>query len=125
MTDRNDHDDALLNAAFSAARAEARQPPSADLMARVLADAERSVPRSVAARSVVSPARRRSGWREFIALIGGWPALGGLATAAATGFWIGFAPPATFEGLDEQLFGPAAALTGALPSYDLAEFGEG
>ena len=31
--------------------------------------------------------------RGVIAAIGGWPALGGLATASAAGLWIGLAPP--------------------------------
>jgi len=31
--------------------------------------------------------------RGVIAAIGGWPAVGGLATASAAGLWIGLAPP--------------------------------
>lgn len=36
---------------------------------------------------------RRAGWRDWVDLLGGWPALGGMATACAVGLWIGLAPP--------------------------------
>ncbi len=31
---------------------------------------------------------------QIMTLLGGWPAIGGLATACAAGIWLGFAPPA-------------------------------
>lgn len=33
-------------------------------------------------------------WAQILAGLGGWPVMGGLATACAAGVWIGLAPPA-------------------------------
>lgn len=60
-------------------------PPG--LAARVLADAEQVQPRQQVRRK---PAGRRS----FLAALGGWQAMGGLALASCAGFWIGINPPA-------------------------------
>ncbi|MEL7026010.1 MAG: hypothetical protein AAGO57_02105 [Pseudomonadota bacterium] len=83
MSDLKKETDAL-DAFFDAARAE----PSADLMARVLADADAVQP------VVAAPARRpeREGW---FSIFGGWPALAGLATATVAGIGIGIADPTT------------------------------
>ncbi len=54
--------------------------PSAALMGRVLADAERWRPRR--------PAERL---RAALALLGGWPALGAMSASALAGVWIGLA----------------------------------
>ncbi len=92
-----------------------------DLMARVLADAARTLPVPLplpvqtrpqtqpVAQPVRHPAdlrprrgaglRRRAGGTGSItglnirAQIGGWPAISGLAAACALGVWLGFAPP--------------------------------
>lgn len=34
-----------------------------------------------------------SRWAQFKNLLGGWPGIGGLATACAAGVWIGVSPP--------------------------------
>ncbi len=57
---------------------------------RILADADRVQAGRVAARVAV-PAQGI--WSQFLGVLGGWPALGGLATACAAGIWIGLAPP--------------------------------
>lgn len=57
--------------------------PSPDLMARVLADAEAHLPPPGGV-----PARV-PWWRQMVADIGGWGAVGGLVAATATGFVIG------------------------------------
>ena len=91
MTQKTEMDQEL-DALFSAARADAPEP-SQELMARVLAQA-------VAAQPQPQPVRgmHRRGWRARLAdlhqALGGWPAMGGLATACAAGVWLGFAPPA-------------------------------
>ncbi|WP_246175755.1 hypothetical protein [Roseovarius bejariae] len=87
MTD-DDRQETRLEAAFEAARA-ARPEPSAELMARVLADAE-------AAQAGFAPApapRPRSGYlRQFFETLGGWPAMAGLTAAGVAGIWLGVSP---------------------------------
>ena len=112
MTDSVDH---LL--------AQARQAEVAvteDLMARVLADAAREQARHL---SVTVPRRRPGpfGWVE--ALIGGWPALGGVLAAGLAGLWVGMVPPAGIESLAADLFGTTQPVT-FLPEPDLSIFEE-
>ncbi|SEL10114.1 hypothetical protein SAMN05443999_103303 [Roseovarius azorensis] len=101
-----------LEAYFDAARAE-RAAPSADLMARIIADAQAV---QMAARSP-APRRRAGLGEQFYRLIGGWPAMAGLATAAVAGVWLGTSLP-------EGLLGPgeAAYLVDVTPelAFDLA-----
>ncbi len=87
----NDTEDSILEAHFAAARRVDADLP-AGLAARMLADADRVQ----AARQEVGREARADGaglWRQFLALLGGWPAMGGLATACAAGVWLGIAPP--------------------------------
>ncbi|MFP4274181.1 MAG: hypothetical protein ACLFRU_04075, partial [Paracoccaceae bacterium] len=76
-TERNEID-GLLEAHFAAAR-QAR-PPEA-LLARVLADAEAMRPVGGAAKVAPHPAVRGGALARLRALLGGWPALAGLAAA--------------------------------------------
>lgn len=71
----------MLESLFEDARATPPAVPSA-LMDRILKDAAAEQP---------TPGPR--GWRGLWHAIGGGPALGGLVTATAVGFWIGVAPP--------------------------------
>ena len=83
MTD-NEPDRTGLNVYLDAARAR-RAAPSSDLLARIMADAQ-----AVQAAADLRPAPLRAGLAEqFYRLLGGWPAFAGLATAAATGVWLG------------------------------------
>lgn len=78
MTQSKPPFDDPLEAAF----AEARQtmPPLPDgLMARVLADAAAEVPRPI----------RQPLWRQVFGILGGWPAVAGLAMTACVGIWVG------------------------------------
>lgn len=79
---------AELEVFFAAARDEGPEP-SAALLARVLADAQ------AGQRVIVSaPARARRSWlRQLIAVLGGWPAVTGLAAAMGAGVIIGAMPP--------------------------------
>lgn len=128
MADDRDHDLDLLEAAFGAARAAARGPVPDALMARVLADAGTARSPTVPASA---PAPRWRGLRALVTAFGGWPALGGLATATVAGFWLGFAPPAPVE----EMLAPGLARAGLavsedgdlsdwLPAYDLALLAE-
>jgi hypothetical protein len=87
MTDKTP-DDSGIEIFFEAARA-APEPASPALMARILADAE-----AVQAASRKTPAPRRAGLVEYLyRLLGGWPAMAGLATAAVAGLWLGASLP--------------------------------
>lgn len=93
-----------LDHLFLAARATGA-PPSAALMARILADAAAVQPRAPA----VTP--RRPGLRlsALIAALGGVGALTALATAAVAGLWIGLAPPAAVDDFAATLWTSAEA----------------
>lgn len=106
--------DALLDEAAS-------QMPKvpAHLMAAVMHDAARLQPTTA---QVAPP---RSLWDSFLDLIGGWPAMGGLAAAGLAGVWIGFAPPATLEAATVQILGAPQTIDlfgrDALSSFDVSE----
>lgn len=87
MTEK-DTDDKMLDALFDAAREDAAATPSASLMARVLEDASALQP---SAEPGAVQGRRDGFWRALLRNLGGWPSVGGLATAAVAGLWIGIA----------------------------------
>lgn len=88
--DENGRDDAMLDEVFAAGRADA-PVPSADLLARIMADADGV---AEGREALTEPRRKRRSWIAGIAaVVGGWPALAGMATAAAAGVWIGAAQP--------------------------------
>jgi hypothetical protein len=117
-----------LDVFFAAARAAAPQP-SAALRAAVEDDAAATLAAGLAARDSLVPAQpvaavrgagRREGGRgggwlaELWRLLGGWPGLGAMSAAAATGLWVGLAAPAAL------LPGPfSAAAEGTLYASDL------
>ena len=99
------------------AGAKAGDPvPSAALMARVLADATRLQP------ALAAPPRRpavRGFFASLIAAIGGGGALAGLATATATGLWIGVAQPAPFAVLTGAIWaGPEDVSVDLIPDLE-------
>jgi len=95
-SDEDKREEAALAPFFEAAR-EAAPEPSAQLLARVLADAGAVQDRRAAA---ARPATVRAGLRTRIARgLGGWPAMAGLAAAGLAGLWIGLALPTTLPGL--------------------------
>ena len=102
--------DQELDAVFATA---SESPPDAAiaLMQRVMADAE-----AVAdARDLTTDKAPRAGvFKSILSAIGGWPAVGGLATATVAGIWLGFSPPAAVDDLT------AGYLTGS--DYDLTDF---
>lgn len=127
-----DRDDTALAALFAAARAETPAPGS-DLMARVLADALEAQAGFAPGRGGIpvplsSPVPAQSRWRQLVAALGGWPALGGLAMAGLAGLWIGVSPPQALVGLPlTGVSGAAADLTDFFPvdGLDFAGFEEG
>jgi hypothetical protein len=77
--------DPLLDDHFAAARAKSPAPDDA-FLARLEADARQMQP--------APPRPTASGrLRQLVEVLGGWPAMGGLATASLVGLWIGVASP--------------------------------
>lgn len=109
--------DAELDALFEAGR-ERRAAPSAALMARVMEDA------MAEARAAPVPVARGRGPRRarlagLVAALGGWPALGGLATAGLVGVWIGYAAPGGFDAVTATMLGSGGyEVSDMLPSLD-------
>lgn len=85
-------EEGALRSLFDAERQDAPLP-SGEWMARMEAMAldEQPAPRPVA-KAQAAP-RRRTGWREALRALGGWPSMAGLAAACAAGVWIGVASP--------------------------------
>lgn len=90
--------------------ADARLP--AGLTARIIADAARVQDDWKQAAYRDAPAARVPFWRQFLSVLGGAPALGGLVAACATGIWLGAAPPQGFDPL-----GSVVSTTSALTVY--------
>ncbi|MDU9007145.1 hypothetical protein [Sedimentitalea todarodis] len=87
MTD-TDKEMIELDVFFEAARRETAEVPDG-LADRIVADADR-----VRQSWSVSAQKLRPGiLRQLYDMLGGWPAMGGLATACAAGVWLGFSPP--------------------------------
>lgn len=107
-----DKDMDALDDLFAQARAD--QPaPSDALLARIAADA-------VTWQPDPAPAPRRSLLAEFFETLGGWPALGGLATATVAGVYLGFVQP---ELLSTTGAAPAATETTGEDLADAFSFG--
>jgi hypothetical protein len=70
-------------------------PAGDDLVARILAGAAAEV--RAAPRQPAAPARRGV-MATLVGLIGGWPAMAGMASAAAAGVWLGFSSPDLVDG---------------------------
>ncbi|MBR9652867.1 hypothetical protein [Thalassovita aquimarina] len=111
-----------LDIFFDAARRQVPDP-SPDFMQRVLDDAL-AEQRRLAGRK----APRRAGpgrLRQFVAAIGGWPAVAGLATASVAGLWIGVNPPSAVSMTAEAYLnsGADAYLVDLAPDFqfDVAE----
>ncbi|MDT8326342.1 MAG: hypothetical protein RQ750_03005 [Roseovarius sp.] len=104
-----------LEVFFDAARRHGAEP-SAALMARIGEDAQ--AVQALAQRPAPQPTRRSTLSSQLYRLLGGWPAVAGLATAAVAGVWLGISLP---EGLllDE---GESVYLVDVAPelAFDLA-----
>lgn len=97
--------DSELDNLFASARAETVAPSDA-LLARIVADA------GAVGDARVLPAQPVLGfWQTLRAVIGGWPALGGMATATLAGVWIGFAPPPVIDALATTVWGETTTIS--------------
>lgn len=99
-----------LDDLFAAMRAKA-PVPSADLIARVLADAAALQPQPV---TVARPAGRRGLFAAVAALFGGGPVLAGMGSAAVAGLLLGFVQPAPVSALTAMMEGTTTTATSAL-----------
>lgn len=116
-------DDAMLAAFFSAGMGLAA-PPDAVLLARILdaglaeqaAIARLREPLARGSTTAAAP-RRFAGW---LAGLGGWGAVTGLATATAAGLWLGFSPPTGLAGLADGVLGTSlSGSSGTIDQVDL------
>ncbi len=105
-------DTEMLETLFQDAR---RTPPDLPegLMDRIMADA-----------LAQQPAAGPRGWRAIWLAIGGAPAVGGLVTATAVGFWIGVAPPSNLPDIAAQIItGTTLATLDEGSAPELSAFG--
>lgn len=116
MTDNAKGED-RLESLFVAARSAAPEPSDA-LMARVMAAAQAEI------RMRATPARDPL-MARILAAIGGWGGIGGLATAACAGLWIGFVGGVGLDGLTSGLTGTNAASVELLPEAEVSAFLDG
>lgn len=103
---KENRDVSALDPYFRSARQDMPEV-SPDLFARIMGDAE-SVQAELIRTSASRPSRtiRRPGfWAALVAAIGGWPAVGGLATAGIAGLWLGLDPPETLQQEMALVFG--------------------
>ena len=114
----HDPKDDFLDDLFAQARASEVLPSDA-LMARVLADADAQL------RPEIAPdiAPEHGAFYGFLQMIGGWPALSGVAAAGVAGLWVGLAPPSTVEGWVADLIGTTTQVA-LMPDFDGFEFSE-
>jgi len=134
MTEMQEHDDGLA-VFFTAARAAAPEP-SGQFLTRLIAQGEAvQAERLSAALAPPRPAGRVARGGLFAALaaaLGGWGAMGGMVTAAATGLWIGFAGSETMlqaVGLEAtgtaQVTASSTAASAFLPEADILALATG
>lgn len=112
------HDDDLgldLDELFADAKAK-RPAVDERLTARIIADAQSNQPGEV---GFTLQHRTQGPFARLLEALGGWPALGGLVTAAVTGIYIGFAQPSFLTGAGEDLSEPGFATSSFLPGDDM------
>lgn len=107
--DKTELNDFELDEVFAAARREA-PAVSEDFMARIVADAFK-VQDEFSAPAVETEDERLSLFEMLWDMLGGWAGAGGLVAAAATGLWIGIAPPNALSLIDEAIWGSSVDLT--------------
>jgi len=110
MNDKTQLKDFELDDLFETARNTA-PVPSADLVARMMADADAELSANARAKSSSVPVKRGL-FAGILTGIGGWPAVAGLATATVAGVMIGAATPDTLDALDNLSGGYLASVTG-------------
>lgn len=126
MTDKHEFTEDGLETLFAAERAQS-PVPSADLLGRIMADAQTQAQTQAQAQAgPVATAPQRGVFANLLQPIGGWPSLAGMATAGVVGVWIGFSQPAGLDMVAEQLMGTADSdyLVDLVPAFN-TDFEEG
>ncbi len=110
-----------LDDLFAAGRAETPAPSEA-LMARIRADGQALQPEAQGLAVAARAPEKVSFWD----MLGGWPALSGVAAAGVAGVWLGIAPPAGIEDIASDMFGNTASVS-FVAEYDdfLGELSDG
>ena len=103
----------MLDDLFADAR-ELDATPSSELMSRVLGSAAQLQPD---VKPLSPTGQGPSLWSQFMDVIGGWPALGGVAAAGVTGLWLGLAPTASMDSFAAELLGDTTAVS-FIQDYD-------
>ena len=86
--------------------------PSDGLLARVMTDAVQvNQTRVDLANKPPGSVKSRGALAGLIAALGGWPALGGLAMATATGLYIGVAPPDSLTAIGQAVWGETVTVS--------------
>lgn len=120
-------DDAMLAGFFSAGKQHSPDAPEA-LMARILdaglaeqaAIATARQPRVARSGGDESAPAAPRGFGSWLATLGGWGAVTGLATATVAGIWLGFSPPTGLAGLADGVLGTSlAGSVGTIDQVDL------
>lgn len=118
-----DREDRFLDALLDEerrVRSGADPEVSVDLMARVLADAER-VQSGFATAALPRAAPPRAGlWAQIGAALGGWPAVAGLAAASVCGLWLGISPPQGLSDTAAVYYSDESALLDPISGFEFA-----
>lgn len=101
-TEKTPLNDQELDQFFAAMQAD-DPAPSDSLLSAILQDAERLQPQIPVLPVQPDCTPRRSFLHEVMAVIGGWPAMAGMTTAAIAGVWLGVATPSGIETLSGGL----------------------
>jgi len=110
--------DSELEALFAAASAE-RPGVSPALLKRVMEDAMAEAEARAAPARAPRRAVRRGIVAGVIAAIGGWPAMGGLATAGVVGLWIGYSDPGALDAVTQAAQDGGYDMADLVPSLDI------
>ena len=106
------HNDDMLDDIFASSRSAPCVPDEA-LTARVLADAQ-----AIQAGFAATPLPEQPGlWSRILDALGGWPSVGGLATATIAGVWIGVVPPQSVSDITAAFLGDEVSISLVPVSY--------
>ena len=112
MSEQDKIDMAALDAFLDQAKHAPVPEISQAAMARILDDAQRHLPGPVAYEMP------KPGWRDWIAALGGWPAMSGLMAAGVAGLWIGVAPSETMSDVMAGMMGESVSVS-LFPEADI------
>lgn len=95
------------------AQVRAAEPlPDHGLLARVMMDAMQvNKDRADLVAKTRKPVKPDGRFAGLLAALGGWPTLGGLAMATATGLYIGVSPPASLTAIGTAVWGETVTVS--------------